>query len=640
MRRFFGRAICLLLYLSVIIQYSALFAPAHAEIIPEGEPSEGYAPLTLTEVSEVEWGEYEIESLSASAASATERAVTVEYYGRGALAALPNSTALLYAYDKIVEGVGNASEQFSIYNGTNALSLEEMDTVLSAYRSDHTEQFWIGNSVRYSYSNSKQTVVDLLPSYIMTGSELEAARGVFSQVVESMLSELPSGLGEFETELYFHDKLAERVTYVETDNAHNAYGAIVEGRAVCEGYAEALQYLLQLSGIQSFIAVGTGTTSTGIEAHAWNFVRIDGKYYQTDLTWNDHGDNIFHAYFNLSDDEMFRDHTLSAVAYALPVCNSDDAHYFSVKDGRLDGTSYSVSDVGNRLKEGSLKASFYITEDVDAFVSWYYENVRDIATAAGVSGTFTYGYSSVGREVLLQIYTCRHTSLTYIPATPATCTTDGNSQAYYLCSCGKWFADRFATSEITDKVAITLFAEGHNYTEKIKDAEHLRDLAQDCQTPESYWFDCSRCDSNAKDDVYGYGKYYNGTVYGEHNMSSSWTSENGKHFHKCVVSGCSYTEDEAECSGGEATCLERAVCSVCLTEYGELAQHSYTDGICDICGYGLSAETETTAADTDETDEIKAYSLDTKTVVIISVCAAGVVGVAITTAVIVLKKKE
>ena len=54
MRRFFGRAICLLLYLSVIIQYSALFAPAHAEIIPEGEPSEGYAPLTLTEVSEVE----------------------------------------------------------------------------------------------------------------------------------------------------------------------------------------------------------------------------------------------------------------------------------------------------------------------------------------------------------------------------------------------------------------------------------------------------------------------------------------------------------------------------------------------------------------------------------------------------------
>ncbi len=536
MRKLISRAICLLLYIVLALQMSAL--PA--------------------------------------AASTDGMSVSVEYYGREALSKLPNSTALLYAYDRITEGVEASKESFSIYDERNPISVEEMETVLSAYRSDRADHFWLGNSVRYSYSSAKATVVDLMPTYIMSGSELETARGVFDGVVNSILSEMENGMSEFETELWLHDRLAETVTYIETENAHNAYGAIVEGKAVCEGYAEALQYLLQLSGIQSFIAVGTGTNSAGAtEAHAWNFVRIDGKYYQTDLTWDDHGEKIFHAYFNLSDSEMLRDHTLSPTAYELPVCNSDDAQYFSVMEGRIDGSSYSVSSVASRLKDNGMSASFYITENPDGFIDWFYNNIRDIASEAGIVGAFTYGYSSAGREVMLTINTCRHTSLTYVPAAPATCTEDGNSTAYYLCSCGKWFADSQAVYEITDKESITLYAKGHDYTEKIEDSAHLKSAAVSCQKTNVYWFDCSRCDSNAKNDVYAYGQYYNSSVYGAHNISSYWVSENGKHAHVCLTSGCDYLEDEAVCSGGTATCMAKAVCSICEKSYGSLAPHDY-----------------------------------------------------------------
>lgn len=160
---------------------------------------------------------------------------------------MSNSTALLYAYDKITAGIGASEAEISVYNGTNAITQAEIKTVLDAYRRDHTEHFWMGNS--YSISYTTATVISLRPTYIMSGAELETAKETFDDAVDEMLSGITSVMSEYEREKLLHDRLAAKITYVETSNAHNAYGAIVEGKAVCEGYAEAYQYLLQCAGL-------------------------------------------------------------------------------------------------------------------------------------------------------------------------------------------------------------------------------------------------------------------------------------------------------------------------------------------------------------------------------------------------------
>ena len=53
-----------------------------------------------------------------------------------------------------------------------------------------------------------------------------------------------------------------------------------------------------------------------------------------------------------------------------------------------------------------------------------------------------------------------------------------------------------------------------------------------------------------------------------HDPDSSWTQENGKHYHKCK-NGCGTHLNEADCSGGTATCTEKAKCTVCGNPYGE-----------------------------------------------------------------------
>ena len=109
----------------------------------------------------------------------------VDYYGRTALSALPNSTALLYAYDQIAAGAEICAATISVYNGTDPITAEELQTVVDAYRRDYTHHFWMGGG--YSYSMSSVTVLSVTPSYLMSGAELEAARAAFDAKVATII---------------------------------------------------------------------------------------------------------------------------------------------------------------------------------------------------------------------------------------------------------------------------------------------------------------------------------------------------------------------------------------------------------------------------------------------------------------------
>ncbi len=65
------------------------------------------------------------------------------------------------------------------------------------------------------------------------------------------------------------------------DAAFSAYGALVEGSAVCQGYAEAYEYLLEKVEIKSELCNST------LLNHVWNIVYINGLTYHVDVTWDD-----------------------------------------------------------------------------------------------------------------------------------------------------------------------------------------------------------------------------------------------------------------------------------------------------------------------------------------------------------------
>jgi hypothetical protein len=81
-----------------------------------------------------------------------------------------------------------------------------------------------------------------------------------------------------------HDYIVNNVTYFEreADFRYLTYGALVFGDAVCQGYAGAFNMICSELGIDSVAVVN--------EDHMWNVIKLDGKYYYYDCTWDEPDD--------------------------------------------------------------------------------------------------------------------------------------------------------------------------------------------------------------------------------------------------------------------------------------------------------------------------------------------------------------
>lgn len=88
-----------------------------------------------------------------------------------------------------------------------------------------------------------------------------------------------------------HDYLVDNIEYdttISKENIYNIYGALVNKVAVCEGYARSFKYIMDEMQIPCVLVIGKGTNSQGqTENHAWNYVQVNGKWYDIDVTWDD-----------------------------------------------------------------------------------------------------------------------------------------------------------------------------------------------------------------------------------------------------------------------------------------------------------------------------------------------------------------
>ena len=125
------------------------------------------------------------------------------------------------------------------------------------------------------------------------------------------------------------------------------------------------------------------------------------------------------------------------------------------------------------------------------------------------------------------------THLTKVDKKDATCTADGNKE-YYQCTCGKFFEDAAAATEITDHSSVVLPKTGHSYTVQNSDEAHKRSTAADCREFDTYWYTCANdATHSAKDDAAAADKFYNGEQ-GAHVYGNEWVDRGeAGHAHKC-----------------------------------------------------------------------------------------------------------
>ncbi len=156
------------------------------------------------------------------------------------------------------------------------------------------------------------------------------------------------GMTEFDKARAIHDWLVRNVAYdkagVQSGNvpstSFTAEGLFDTRVAVCDGYSKAFLILCERAGLDAVRVTGTATNTSGVtSSHAWNQVKIDGKWYNVDVTWDDptasasYGDNLSYVFFLVPDSEFYTDHfaqtakntcTTSQPVYALKKAAYDE----------------------------------------------------------------------------------------------------------------------------------------------------------------------------------------------------------------------------------------------------------------------------------------------------------------------------
>lgn len=213
---------------------------------------------------------------------------------------------------------------------------------------------------------------------------------------------------EFQREVYLHNWLCEHTVYdLEAEHAHDAWGALMEGRAVCDGYAEAMALLLRLSGIQCGVVKGESVIDGS--GHAWNLVKVDGAYAWLDATNNDQVDMISYFYFNITDDWLLRSFR-PETDWPLPPC-TDESISWHAKTWRIvektgDMEKHIFNNFRNLVLEGTMfNLRFQQEEDYLSLknnVAQWAERYNRQADVPATGGLRTY-YNDEQRCVIVEL---------------------------------------------------------------------------------------------------------------------------------------------------------------------------------------------------------------------------------------------
>ena len=178
--------------------------------------------------------------------------------------------------------------------------------------------------------------------YLRTTAEVtvnDAARPSVTQIVNNAVAQCRQETdgSEYDMALWLHDWMLDQLEYDHSLNWCSAESGLTRHQGTCESYQRIYSKLLDAAGIANGRITGNG--------HTWNAVKIDGKWCQMDLTWDDTSDNWYgdldqrHLYFGLTDELMaiaHSDHTANYQKDDYAYRSTDLSNNYFVRNGKAD----------------------------------------------------------------------------------------------------------------------------------------------------------------------------------------------------------------------------------------------------------------------------------------------------------------
>lgn len=237
-------------------------------------------------------------------------------------------------YNEILENLGRLKDKMPLKKDASIYEKVLKTIRIENLAYPHVTKYWT------EYNGG---AFDVEVTYRMTADEISSMNMAAEKAAKEIISQLTPDMDDYEKLKFFHDYL---VLNCETDRnyafADTIYGALVEKKALCEGYSKAFAYLCNLAGIEN--AIVTGETYV---AHMWNIVKLGGNWYHVDVTWDKpedqlrkaYPDVILYQYFMVTDSVISNTHIIDETLFSPPKAFGNSENYFA-----REGTDVSSRD--------------------------------------------------------------------------------------------------------------------------------------------------------------------------------------------------------------------------------------------------------------------------------------------------------
>lgn len=220
-------------------------------------------------------------------------------------------------YDVLSNGFTDAADVSAYINGTDNKIIKAFGAGRDAFIMDHPDLFYVdlfGTSLSMgmqknscaAYLDSSR-VLTLYSGSINTEKAVNAAIAKYEAKLDEIVAAAKAAGTQPKEQIEFVNKyICDNTVYsfgteikdgrnVDTPAAayiSTAYGSLVNGQAICGGYAKGFKAVMDRLGIPCVCVQGYSKRNGNMEPHMWNYVELDGMWYAVDVTFNDTGSNL------------------------------------------------------------------------------------------------------------------------------------------------------------------------------------------------------------------------------------------------------------------------------------------------------------------------------------------------------------
>ena len=288
-------------------------------------------------------------------------------------------------YRQMLNGIRERQNEFYLTSADE----DVISKVYHALLKDHPELFWVHNREEvYTTSYKGTDYCRFSPGYTYTEQEISEILTEMQNTVNEVNAEITQNASDYDKVKMIYTYLIDHTEYEASDDDQNIAGVFWKKKAVCAGYARAVQYLLEQLGIPCIYVEGSARDSD--EGHAWNIVKINGQYYYVDATNGDQPSfleggavqleehkTVIYDYLCPFPQEYEQVYTASD-EFPVPECMASDLNFYVLNQACFD--TYNEQQIYDfcrmRLDNGAAVVRFKFTSQ-DAFDSAYRQWIQD-----------------------------------------------------------------------------------------------------------------------------------------------------------------------------------------------------------------------------------------------------------------------